>query len=188
MFKSLFFALFWHLWLCLRASYFISDHLLLTNLLRILLGRQELGIGIFSISYTVARLCVFTVKHTKVTWATWLEVCCCTLAKPQASHLRKKHKLRQGSLCRRFNLNVVSNICKAAPISLFWVLNGLNELWEMCSEFPFNLIGNLTMAVLTGQSFCILKSQYTGEGPEQGFQCCFANGLNQKLISVCGAG
>ena len=44
------------------------------------------------------------------------------------------------------------------------------------------------MAVLTGQSFCILKSQYTGEGPEQGFQCCFANGLNQKLISVCGAG
>ena len=33
-FKLLFFALFWHLWLCWRASYFISDHLLLTNLLR----------------------------------------------------------------------------------------------------------------------------------------------------------
>ena len=36
MFKSLFFALFWHLWLCWRASYFISDHLLLKNLLRTL--------------------------------------------------------------------------------------------------------------------------------------------------------
>ena len=35
-FKSLFFALFWHLWLCWRASYFISDHLLLKNLLRTL--------------------------------------------------------------------------------------------------------------------------------------------------------
>ena len=36
MLKSLFFALFWHLWLCWRASYFISDHLLLKNLLRTL--------------------------------------------------------------------------------------------------------------------------------------------------------
>ena len=36
MFKSLFFALFWHLWLCWRASYFNSDHLLLKNLLRTL--------------------------------------------------------------------------------------------------------------------------------------------------------
>ena len=36
MFRSLFFALFWHLWLCWRASYFISDHLLLKNLLRTL--------------------------------------------------------------------------------------------------------------------------------------------------------
>ena len=35
-FKSLFFALFWHLWLCWRASYFISDHLLFKNLLRTL--------------------------------------------------------------------------------------------------------------------------------------------------------
>ena len=36
MFRSLFFALFWHLWLCWRVSYFISDHLLLKNLLRTL--------------------------------------------------------------------------------------------------------------------------------------------------------
>ena len=39
-FKSLFFALFWHLWLCWRASYFISDHLLLKNLLRTLICRS----------------------------------------------------------------------------------------------------------------------------------------------------
>ena len=35
-FKSLFYALYWHLWLCWRASCFISDHLLLKNLLRTL--------------------------------------------------------------------------------------------------------------------------------------------------------
>ena len=33
--------LFWHLWLCGRASYFISDHLLLKNLLRTLLVTIE---------------------------------------------------------------------------------------------------------------------------------------------------
>ena len=44
MFKSLFFALFWHLWLCWRASYFISDHLLLKNLSRTL----NCTIGMFS--------------------------------------------------------------------------------------------------------------------------------------------
>ena len=78
------------------------------------------------------------------------------------------------------NVCEVSNICKAVPISLFWALRGLNELPEVHFEFPFNLIGKLTMAFLTGQSWHILKGQ--------GFQCCFADGLNQKLTSVCGAG
>ena len=41
MFKSLFSALFWHLWLCWRASYFISDHLLFKNLLRTLSSRLD---------------------------------------------------------------------------------------------------------------------------------------------------
>ena len=44
--------------------------------------------------YTLARLYVFTVKHTKMIWATWLLMCCCKLARSQASHLHKKHKLR----------------------------------------------------------------------------------------------
>ena len=39
------------------------------------------------------------------------------------------------------------------------------------------------MAFLLGQSWRVLKSWYTGGGPEQGFRCCFADGLNQSLVS-----
>ena len=52
-----------------------------------------------------------------------------------------------GSLCRRVNLSPVSNVCEAAPISSFWAPKGLNELPEMRFEFPFKLIGELTMAL-----------------------------------------
>ena len=52
-FKSLFFALFWHLWLCWRASYFISDHLLLKNLLRTLVMKPAIPLrGMFCIFFT----------------------------------------------------------------------------------------------------------------------------------------
>ena len=47
--------------------------------------------------------------------------------------------------------------------------DGLNELPEMRFEFPFNLIGKLTMAFLTCQSRRVLKFWYTGGYPEQGF-------------------
>ena len=53
----------------------------------------------------------------------------------------------------------------------------------MSFEFSFILIGKSTMAFLTGQSRRILKSWYTGEGPEQGFWRFFADGLNQSLVS-----
>ena len=36
---------------------------------------------------------------------------------------------------------------------------------------------------LTGQSWCVLKSGDTAGSPEQGFQRCFADGVNQSLIS-----
>ena len=49
----------------------------------------------------------------------------------------------------------------------------LDELPEMRLEFPFNLIGKLTLAFLAAQSWCLLKSRYTGGGPEQGFRRCF---------------
>ena len=83
----------------------------------------------------------------------------------------------------RRNLTLVSNVFEAAPISLFWAPDGLNKLPEVCFEFPFNMIGKSTMAFLTGQSWRVLKSWYTGGDPEQGFPGCFANGPNQSLVS-----
>ena len=38
------------------------------------------------------------------------------------------------------------------------------------------------MDFLRGQSWRVLKSWYTGRGPEQGFWWCFADGLNQSLV------
>ena len=43
------------------------------------------------------------------------------------------------------NFNLVSNICEVVPISLFWALNGLNELPEIHFVFPFNVTDKLTM-------------------------------------------
>ena len=81
-----------------------------------------------------------------------------------------------------------SNVCKAAPISLFWGPDKLNELPEVHFKFPFILVDNLTIVFLTGQPLHMLKSQHTGEGLEQGFRCCFADGLNQGLaLSVAKA-
>ena len=67
-------------------------------------------------------------------------------------------------LCRRRNLTTVSNVCEAAPISLFWAPDALNELPEVRFEFPFILIGKSTIAFWTGQSWRVLKSWYTGGG------------------------
>ena len=39
------------------------------------------------------------------------------------------------------------------------------------------------MASLTGQSWCVLKSGYTGGGTEQGFQHHFTDKLKQSLVS-----
>ena len=46
------------------------------------------------------------------------------------------------------------------------------------SQIPFILIGKSTMAFLTGQSRRVLKSWYTGGGPEQEFRRCFADEVN----------
>ena len=88
-----------------------------------------------------------------------------------------------GSLRRRRNLTPVSDVCEAAPRSLFCAPNGLKELPEMCFEFPFILIGKCTKAFLTGQSWHVLKSWYTAGDPEQGFRRRFADGLSQSLVS-----
>ena len=44
---------------------------------------------------------------------------------------------------------------------------------ELHFECPFNLIGNLIMPFLTGQSWYVFKSMHTGGGPEQRFWHCF---------------
>ena len=48
---------------------------------------------------------------------------------------------------------------------------------ELRFEFSFILIGKSTMTFSTGQSWRLLKSWYTGDGPEQRFRRCFADGL-----------
>ena len=49
------------------------------------------------------------------------------------------------------NLTPVGDVYKAVPTSFFQAPNRHNKLWEMRFEFPFNLIGKLTMAFLLGQ-------------------------------------
>ena len=85
--------------------------------------------------------------------------------------------LHMVSLLCRFNLTSVSNtnIHVLGP-------NGLSELPEVHFEFPFILIGKMTMDFLRGQSWRVPKSWYTGGDPEQGFQCCFTDKLNQSLV------
>ena len=78
-----------------------------------------------------------------------------------------------------------------------------NRRWYLCSgpltdskndqsirfEFSFNLTGKSTMTFLTGQSWRVLKSWYTGERPEQGFRRCFAlRRIKLKFSFVCDAG
>ena len=65
---------------------------------------------------------------------------------------RDKRQIIQPSLCPRQNLELVSKVCLAAPISLFWDPCGLNELSEMHFKFLINLIGKSTNAFLTGKS------------------------------------
>ena len=72
---------------------------------------------------------------------------------------------------REHNLALLSNVCEAAPISLFWAPNGVNELPEMRFAFPLVLTGQGAMAFLTGQSWRV----HNYVGPEHGFRCFIAD-------------
>ena len=61
---------------------------------------------------------------------------------------------------------LMNNVCEEEPISMFWAPNELNDLKEERFEFPFILIGTSTMEFLIGQSWRVVKSWYTGGGPE----------------------
>ena len=75
-------------------------------------------------------------------------------------------------------LNQPINVYKAATISLFWSLSGVDEL----PELPFRISVHPDSQFLTGQSRCFFKSLYTVGGPEPGFWRCFVDRLNQSLV------
>ena len=63
---------------------------------------------------------------------------------------RKLGHVVQIRFCRSFDVNVMlimsSNVCEAAPISLFLAPSGLNELPEVRFVSPFILIGILLVS------------------------------------------
>ena len=77
---------------------------------------------------------------------------------------------------------LASDVCKETLRSLFWALK--ESIIGSAFWFSFSLIGKLIRSFLTGQSWNVLKSWYTGGYLEQGFWHCFARGLlNQSLVS-----
>ena len=57
----------------------------------------------------------------------------------------------------------------------------IQQITGSAFQISFHPDGKSTKAFLTSQSWCILKSWYPDGGSEQGFQCSFANRLNQSF-------
>jgi len=76
---------------------------------------------------------------------------------------------------------LASDVCKETLSSLFWAPK--ESIIGSAFLFSLTLIGKSIRSFLTGQSWHVLKSWYTGVYPEQGFSHCFAMGLNQSLVS-----
>ena len=88
------------------------------------------------------------------------------------------------SLRGRRNLTLVSDICEAAPKSLFGAPNGLNKLPEIHFIFPFNLIGKLTMAFFNRPVMVRTYILVHSRGPKTTISALFADRLhNQSLVS-----
>ena len=81
----------------------------------------------------------------------------------------------------RCTSTLASEVCKETLRSLFWALK--ESIIGSAFWFSFSLIGKSIRSFLTGQSWNVLKSWYTGGYLEQGFWHCFAKGLNQSLVS-----
>ena len=97
--------------------------------------------------------------------------------------------------------------CGAVPavacvqtITKLWLVPSAKQRRDPCSGHPTDstnyrkcvsnspsiwlaITTNKTKPFLTGQSWRVLKSGYTAGSPEQGFRRCFADGVNQSLIS-----
>ena len=67
-------------------------------------------------------------------------------------------------------------------IYIYWTSWKVREYAVMFTPWAIILFGKSTMAFFTGQSWRLLKSWYKAGSPEQGFRCCFANGLNQQSL------
>ena len=63
----------------------------------------------------------------------------------------------------------------------------VREYAIMFTPWAITLFGKSTMAFFIGQSWRLLKSWYKAGGPEQGFRCCFANGLNRQSLGLSAA-
>ena len=94
------------------------------------------------------------------------------------------------SLLRRRYLIPVSKVCEAAPISLFWLPSGLNELPEMRVEFPFNLVGKFTIAFFKQANHsAYLNSGTPRWGPRTRISALFCRRtLPERFRFVCDAG
>ena len=93
---------------------------------------------------------------------------------------------RPGSLCQcDFYSGLTWRVACVADVISFWLVTSAKQHRYPCSgppeqvrfEFPFTLIGILTMTYLKGQSRRLNKSWYIGGGPEQSLRRCFAEGL-----------
>ena len=78
-----------------------------------------------------------------------------------------------GSLCRRLDLSPVSNVCEAAPISLFWAPTDSTNYRRYLSNFPSSWLANWQLSFLNRP---IIARTYSRR--------CFADGLNQKFSST----
>ena len=94
------------------------------------------------------------------------------------------------SLLRRRYLIPVSKVCEAAPISLFWLPSGLNELPEMRVEFPFNLVGKFRIAFFKQANHgAYLNSGTHRWGPRTRISALFCRRtLPERFRFVCDAG
>ena len=78
------------------------------------------------------------------------------------------------------NLKVSSKVCEAAPISLFWASNGLNELPEVSFEFPFTLIGKSEMAFF----YQVNHGAYSNPGTQVGAKNMDFGAVSQTTITT----
>ena len=86
-------------------------------------------------------------------------------------------------LHHRFNLTLVRNVCESVPRSLVWAPYGLSKLPEVCFKFLFNMIGKSVMAFFNGPIMVRTQILVHRWGPRTRFWHCFADGLNQSLVS-----